>query len=167
MTEFNFDRDAGLITPGVHYFRITSVEERVGDKGPYFMWHLTVEEQSVDNGKAGIYITSLSPAARFKMAEFLDAVEAPPTGRGTPEMFVGRLVRGSVIHEERNEKMQHTIETLLPAGIPQTPAPVAAAPPSPPAQAASPDLLAGEGAATDTTTPPPPQPLPPKSDVPF
>lgn len=168
----SFERDAGLITPGQHYFRITSVEEKIGPKGPYFMWYLTVEERSPDNTKTGIFVTSLSPAARFKMVEFLDAVGAPETGSGTPEQFVGFMIRGNVIHEEREGKMQHTIETVLPSGLPASAtvaAPQVAAPPptAPVEHAPAPDLLAGDSATLPSPPEAPAPPTAPDDSVPF
>jgi hypothetical protein len=44
-------------------------------------------------------MVSLSPQARWKLNEFLDAVNAPKKGKAVGSQFIGKYVKGSVIHD--------------------------------------------------------------------
>ncbi len=170
MSEINFERGSG-IPEGLHYFRLSSVEEKSGPKGTYFEFTCTVEERSDCAGETLPLRLSLSANARWKVDEFLDAVQAPEAGKGTFQQFVGQMVRGKVEHSEYDGRPKSEIVNVLPMDV--------AAPPAPPVAATVPGVPGVPGAGTPTTTtakaeeaaPAPdllaPAPAPPESDAPF
>ena len=154
MTEVPFERGS-IITEGLHYFRLTSVEEKSGPKGPYYEYICTVEERSDFLGETLPLRLSLSSNARWKVDEFLDAVQAPEQGKGTFQQFVGQMVRGKVVHGEYEGRPKAEIANVLPMDV---------AAPAPPPTTATPAPAPTETAAPDLLTP---APTPPKDDVPF
>jgi hypothetical protein len=116
MAEISFQRTAGVLSEGVHIFRIVNVEE--GQKGnhPYLTWEFIVEEGSDEDGKLIWDITSLAPQSRFFLENFLDAVGAPTEGRGSPTSLVGKRLRATVEHEEWNGRPRAQIKSYLPKG---------------------------------------------------
>ena len=156
MSELDFERGS-MITEGLHYFRLTAVSEKSGPKGPYYEFICTVEERSDFLGETLLLRLSLSSNARWKVDEFLDAVQAPEQGKGTFQQFVGQMIRGKVVHGEFDGRPKAEIANVLPMDV-AAPAPAPTAAPVPPAATeaeSAPDLLA------------PAPPKPPKDDVPF
>ena len=129
-TTFDFERNSGVMAEGIHYFRLTAVEEKDGPKATYFEYTCTCEERSEDNGKELPLRLSLSAAARWKLDEFLDAVGAAASGEGKPEQFLGLVIRGSVVHAEYEGRLKAEIAQALPSDMAQVaaPAPVVPAP---------------------------------------
>ena len=143
-TTFDFERNSGLMAEGIHYFRLTAVEEKDGPKATYFEYTCTCEERSDDNGKDLPLRLSLSAAARWKLDEFLDAVGAAASGTGQPEQFLGLVVRGSVAHSEYENRLKAEIVQVLPSDIAQVAAPppiVAAVAPAETPDLPSPQLV--------------------------
>lgn len=113
-TPVDLTRTAGEVSEGVHTVRIIDWEQREGNAGPYWNYTLEVQEDSVDNGKRLWHIVSLSPAARWRLEEFLDAVGAPRSGQAFGPDFVGSFMRVHVKHEEFDGKMRARIVGVLP-----------------------------------------------------
>ena len=94
--DVNFDRVTGPIPEGIHPFQI--LEMSLSDEpGPSGYHYVSVKLSCLSEGPnmdKHVYTNlSLSPSARFKMEEFLDAVGAPHEGSGDLEDFVGERVR--------------------------------------------------------------------------
>lgn len=107
-------RNAGLIPAGTHTFRITEFEERMGPSAPYWNFTLHCEEGSDFDEKIVWTIVSLSPAARWKMENFLDAFGVEEGIQIQGEKFVGQLIRCSIIHEEYEGRIRERVENWLP-----------------------------------------------------
>lgn len=101
MEDVNFERTSGPVSEGVHLFEIVKGEQKTAQSGnDYIAWSLMVKEGSADDGKMVWHNTSLTPQSRWVLEQFLDAVEAPSTGRGNPEAFIGKFVGASIYHED-------------------------------------------------------------------
>lgn len=114
-SEFDLDRSSGLAAEGIHLMLIENVEERQGPKGKYIVLVLRIQGGD-DDGKMLWYNVSLLPQARWKLDEALDAVGAPPTGKATGMLFMGKYVRGQVVHREWEGQLRDGVSTLMPAG---------------------------------------------------
>ena len=163
MSDISFER--GQVFEGIHYFRLTACEEKEGPKGTYFEFTCTVEERSDFHGQTLPLRLSLSSNARWKVDEFLDAVQAPPSGKGTFQQFVGQMVRGKVEMVEYDGRPKSELASVLPMDVAAPPAPTPATVPgvpgagtptthAPVAAEATPDLLT-------------PVPVSPATDAPF
>jgi len=114
--DFDLTRQSGAPTVGVHTFRVDRVQEKEGDSGyAYFGLSCVCQDQGEDQGKEVYHILSLSPAARFKMDEFLDAIGAPKKGKGTVSTFQGKVFRGDVIMDEYEGTKKAAFKKTFPA----------------------------------------------------
>lgn len=94
-----FQRQNEPVSVGTHRLTIAKIEPQPGKEFPY----LRVSYKVLTKGEEGRQLVdniSLSPQARFRLDEWLDAVGAPTTGRGRPELFIGKTLRAEVGHEE-------------------------------------------------------------------
>jgi hypothetical protein len=66
-------------------------------------------------------IFSLSKKARFKLDEFLDAIEAPKKGSMVIDDTVGKLLRVTVVHEEFNGRIIAKPQIMLTKSSTATP----------------------------------------------
>jgi len=113
--QINLERTANVpVTEGIHTFEIISADEGEGAKGAYWKFTLSCQTPG-EEGKNVIFIASLSPQARWRLELFLDAVRAPAKGVATVDKFIGRKLRGKVVHEEYEGRMQARIAELFPA----------------------------------------------------
>ncbi len=88
------------ISDGIHTFRLTEFSEQMGGSGhPYWRYNMVCVDKE-DKDQSVTLFVSLSPAARFKQEEFLDAVGAPDEGQGYGEAFEGKLVRAEISHDK-------------------------------------------------------------------
>jgi hypothetical protein len=114
-TSVDLDRTSGLISLGTHTFKILSATEAPGGSGyPYWRFTLECTDQGEDRKKQLLHMVSLSPQARWKLNEFLDAVNAPKKGKATANQFVGKYVKGSVIHDSYEGRDNSKLDTILP-----------------------------------------------------
>jgi hypothetical protein len=113
-TRVDLDRISGPITEGLHKFRIVGIEQREGQAAPYFSVQMECVDKGNDEGKLVWDNVSLSPAARWKMEQFLDAMGAPATGEVFFEDYEGEYVQASVIHDLYDGKLQAKVDRLLP-----------------------------------------------------
>jgi hypothetical protein len=103
-TPINLDRSTGLVTEGMHLFKIVSAEDGASKESGQPMWIIGMECQDgeEDKGKKFTLWLSMVPAARFKVDDFLDAIEAPAHGELTPEQTVGKLLKVYITHGDYN-----------------------------------------------------------------
>ena len=126
MSEIQNDRAA--VSPGFHYGRVAEVVEKTGPKGEYWQYTIAIEEETKDAGKELPYRVSLSPDARWKALEFLDAVGAPEEGSTKSDTYLGALVKVHVIEGTYNDKTRPEIDGIFAPDIPDT-RPAASKPP--------------------------------------
>ena len=113
--KINLERTANVpVTEGIHTFEIVSGEEGEGAKGAYWKFTLSCLDPD-EEGKNTSLILSLSPQSRWRLELFLDAVHAPTKGFATADKFIGRRLRGKVVHEEYEGRVQPRVTELFPA----------------------------------------------------
>lgn len=113
--EVEMDRTANVpIAEGVHQFRIKDIEEGESrSNNP--MWTVTLACLTpAEEGKEVRTWIVLTPEARWKFEEFLDAVGAPETGTATASQFIGRTLNAQVMHEEYEGRDQAKIGKMMP-----------------------------------------------------
>lgn len=119
MTEVDLQRQNSVVSEGTHTFKIEASEEKMGGSGfPYWNFRLKCLDEGPDKGQAVWAIISLSPTARFKLDQFLDAVDAPTKGKISHEHFVGKTLRATVKWETYNGSITAKPDVYLPAGAP-------------------------------------------------
>lgn len=112
MTEvIDLERQANKLVPeGVHEFTIVDSGIGQGNSGAY--WRLACEAEG-DLGMLTVFL-SMSPAARWKLEQFLNAINAPTTGKMHYSELVGKRFRGLVRHEEYEGQKRATVDTFYP-----------------------------------------------------
>jgi len=117
-TPLDLDRTTGLITEGMHLFKVDTAEEKASTSSGNPTWYLGLicQDQGEDQGKKMLLALSLSVGARFKIDELLDAVEAPKKGTILVEQLVGKVFKIYVVHGEYNGKVKMDAYRMLPAG---------------------------------------------------
>jgi hypothetical protein len=127
-TPVDLSRTSGVVPDGVHTVRLEKFDEIQGPSGyPYWKYIGRIEEGGPYDGNGVFIQVSTSPAARFKMESFLNAVGAPEKGEVTGDRFVGVYIRVKIKNEEHEGKMQPKPQDFLPASgspssSPKTPA---------------------------------------------
>ena len=111
-------RTSGILPEGLYRFRCTGcdVSPEEGPSGYHYLsLVLNVEdpEQPDFTGRVVYYIASLSPKARWKMEELLNASGAPEDSTITPDWFEGKFVWGVVFHDEYEGIMRAKVDTLV------------------------------------------------------
>lgn len=152
-TQVSTTRKAGAIPEGVHRFKIVDFEERAGPKGPYWAYTLEVEENSPFDGQNVWTNISLSDAARWKLEEFLDALQIDEGVQITGDAFLGQCLRGEIVHDEysvtnddgnQETRRRSAISTFLPDASGVANPEVKATKTTPPPQATEPEAKVEE-----------------------
>lgn len=120
------------IAEGIHPFTVQSFEEgKKEEEGSHPYIILTCACNSpAEEGKTARLFLSLSPNARWRLEDFLNAINAPEEGMATADKFLKRKFRAQVKHEEYQGRPQAKLEALFrltdrPAGSPtSSPKPV-------------------------------------------
>lgn len=113
-TQIDLKRNSGLPSLGMHTFKLIRFSEEEGTNGPYWRFICQVQD-GPDQGKEVMLSLSHSQAARWKMDEFLDAVEAPEKGAASGERFVGSLFRATISHDtDRNGIIRAGLNSMIP-----------------------------------------------------
>lgn len=113
MSSIDLKRSSGLPSLGTHLFKIVRFSEETGASGPY--WRFVIQTQDgEDKGKEMLLQLSLSPQARWKVDEFLDAMKAAKTGKADGEDFVGKMLIGEVIHDKYENRNVAALATMMP-----------------------------------------------------
>lgn len=108
-----------LVLEGDHLLRVMDVTESdVSGPSGYTYWRFNLEvagRNDPDLGQRIPLFLSKSPGARWKVDEFLDAVEAPTEGTVNPLDFVGKLMMGVIEHgPDKKGRQRANIKALLP-----------------------------------------------------
>jgi hypothetical protein len=117
--DFSFDlsRNSGEVSIGVHNFLIKEHFTGSSNGGPYLGYRMECVDQGEDRGKSHTIFLYNTLAARFKLDEFLDAIDAPKKGKATGDMFVGKYIRCSIVANSREkETYKAQVDKFLPAG---------------------------------------------------
>lgn len=117
MSETTVSLKRGPIAEGFHYGRLTEFQQKTGPKADYWEFMVTIEEQTPDNGREVPLRITLSPAGRWKLDQFLDAVEAPGEGEGRGSQFLGKLIKLHVTHTEYDGRVRGEVDDIFPPGI--------------------------------------------------
>jgi hypothetical protein len=138
------ERKTNVVSEGNHIFRLTRFEEKTGPKGQYWEYAATVAEPGEEQGMPLVLRVSLTPQARWKMNEFMDAVQAPTEGVSVGEQFLGQYVRGHVIHTENSGRVRAEIDVVsaldIPPGVTLADIPVESLNPTPGGPTESPSM---------------------------
>jgi hypothetical protein len=113
------ERNTGLPSLGTHLFKVAKVRQSETEGGSgfhYWMVGCVIQDKGPDQGKEVLHILSLSPGARFKIDEFLDAVNAPKNGSASGEQFIGKTFRAEVVHDTYNDTLRAGLKNLFPTG---------------------------------------------------
>ena len=126
MTEIPLERSTGLPTEGMHLFKITKGEEKAAASSGQPQWVLTCicQDAGEDQGKQVTQFLSLSVAARFKIDEMLDAIQAPKKGTWKVDQFVGKMFKATVKYGDYEGRVTVNLLKPAPAGEIKPPAPV-------------------------------------------
>jgi hypothetical protein len=101
------------VSLGTHPFTVVGFSEGEGDKGAYWKFDCQCDSPA-EKGKTVSLFLSLTPASRWRLEIFLDAVNAPTSGAATADKFIGRRFRGTVKHGAYNGRPQANIEEMFP-----------------------------------------------------
>lgn len=119
-SQIDLERTSGFPSEGLHLFKITKAEEKASKASnqPQYVLTLTCQDGGADDqGKTVTMFLSLSPQARFKIDQLLDAIEAPKHGVWTVDKFVGNTFKGLVVYGEYEGNMTANISKMLPASF--------------------------------------------------
>lgn len=116
--QIDLGRKDTLIPQGLYPFRIIEFEVRQGGSGfPYISYTMELVAESKElqdwEGQRIWMNVSLSPQARWKLDEFLDAVGAPEKGTAEPGDFLGAVVLAEVVHNEWEGKLRPNINKVF------------------------------------------------------
>ena len=114
--QVDLERKNTLLTEGVHTFKIMKGEEKEGGSGyPYWNFQLNCLDKGPDENLACWLMVSLSPQARWKLDQFLDAVEAARSGKASCDDFIGRTLRANIIWDNYNGSVKAKPDAVFPA----------------------------------------------------
>lgn len=116
VSDISFTRENDPPSVGMHRLKIVSIAQAMGGSGfPYLLVRYAVVG-TAEEGRQVQDRVSLSPQARFRVDQWLDAVGAPKSGGGSPKQFEGRIVRAEIVHEEYEGVMRGRPSRYLPDG---------------------------------------------------
>ena len=110
------DPDANTCSQGLHLFKITAFDEIQGN-GDYPSWQykLVCQDAGKEQGKSMLLFLSLNPNARFKIEEFLNAVEAPNKhAQITGDAFVGSTLQGLCMDDNWDGNVRRKVTNFYP-----------------------------------------------------
>ena len=111
-TQIDLTRTANVpVAEGIHVFTVSDYSEDEGDAGPYWLFTLACNTPG-EEGKTARLFCSLSVQARWRLELFLDAVQAPTEGQVTAVQFIGRSLKGKIVHSTYEGRLQANIEEM-------------------------------------------------------
>lgn len=106
-------RTNGILPDGVYKLRVEKVEVKQGQKAPYIALQLLVVGKTTK-----VYENvSTAEAARFRLEQFLDAIEAPAKGNLKPNSLRGKTFWAKLTNESYQGRLKNTIDTYLTPAI--------------------------------------------------
>lgn len=111
MGNFNIPlkRTGGVKPDGIYKLKIEKVEPKEGPKGPYLAMNLKFDR----SGGMIFHNLSMGDANRFRVEEFLDAIEAPATGNMSARQLVGKTVWAKVGNESYQGRPKNIVSNFL------------------------------------------------------
>lgn len=110
-------RDAArsVLPDGVYELMIKEVEDKVGKESgiPYMNLTLTVRKNGRPVGGSVWDIISMSDNAAFKLAQFLDAVEAEESGDVSSQWFKGKKAWATLSTDTYNGTVKNVVKSYL------------------------------------------------------
>lgn len=110
------------IEPGIKRLKILSIDEKFGPSG---YTYLTMQMEITRGPEKTLTFAerlSLSPQARFRVNQFLDAIAAPDSGSVDSGSFVGKYLWATVKIDDSREIVSPVVEKyLLPGDVDQGP----------------------------------------------
>jgi hypothetical protein len=110
-------RTTGLITEGVHLFKVTKAKEQLSQSSgnPQWVVEFTCQDAGDDQGRIVTVFMALEGSGRFVTDAFLDAIEAPRKGSMKVEDTLGKLVRLKIKTDSWNGANKSAVDSWLPA----------------------------------------------------
>lgn len=128
------ERRANLISETYHRFVVVDGEIREGQKGKYINFVCEVAEGGPEDGMRVYHMVSMTPASRFRMDEWLNALRFPENGNARLQDFFGRTFIGLVytdtyekkddeghITKRKSSKLEEIAPEVDPSGNPLPP----------------------------------------------
>lgn len=107
----NLERTSGIRPDGVYQMRIKEIEEKQGSKAPYLA--LRLEFVKFSNSPLVFTNVSTSPEARFMLEAFLDAIQAPTSGRLSSAKLRGKTFFASIGNESYQGRLKNVVTAFL------------------------------------------------------
>lgn len=105
----DLSRTSGKPALGTYTFKVIRTSEHDGEAAPYWRLICQIQDKSPDQGKEVMLQLSTSSAARWKLEEVLDAIDAPRKGNAEHSIFMGKLFRANVIYETNKQNGQEKV----------------------------------------------------------
>jgi hypothetical protein len=123
MTAINAERKNTVVSEGVHAFKIMKSEEKTGKESgePYWNFQCSCTDKGPDEGLTAWLMISLSPQARFKVDQFLDAINAPESGNIDHPQCVGKTFKAEILWDSYQGNIKAAFGVLIPWGKEYTP----------------------------------------------
>lgn len=150
MTAVNAERKNSVVSEGVHTFKVTKSEEKISQQSgaPYWNFTCSCTDEGPDKGTNAFLIISLQEQARFKMDQFLDAINAPESGSIDHTHCVGKTFKAEIVWETYNGSIKAGFNVLIPFGKEFVPKPKTSSEPAVGSSGSAVQQTAGAGAGT-------------------
>lgn len=131
MANILLDRNSGMVAEGTHLFKIKEVKEQAAKESGNSCLFITLvcQDQGEDLAKEQVLILTLTDKARFKVDEFLDALELPRKGSIDTNKFIGLSLRATIAHETYNGSLRANVKQCFAKGSTANPPVVHQEPP--------------------------------------
>jgi hypothetical protein len=110
----DLERQSEPLSAGTHLIILDDVDVDEGPSGYPFLRVTYKALEGPEAGKEVQDIISLSPAARFRVDAWLDAMLMPKEGSARPAAFIGKTLRAEVTHEEYDGRVRARPKRYLP-----------------------------------------------------
>jgi hypothetical protein len=105
-----------VVAEGMHLCEIAGCDSKQSSSGNAYLSlrFKIIGDSDPDQGKSVWGRLMLTPASRWKLEEFLDAVVAPTAGRWSPDKFLGKVLKVQVTHEEYQGETRANVDKYFP-----------------------------------------------------
>jgi hypothetical protein len=107
----------GLLADGVYKVRVTETEDRTSAAGNAYV-NLTcqvLDDMGKDSGVVVWHTLTMTPKSRSMVSQFLDAIQAPTTGKIDSRFFKGKTFWAQIGRDTYQGKTKNVITTCLTA----------------------------------------------------
>jgi len=113
----DLSRSTGLVSAGVHEFKVIKTSDGLGQAGPYIRLICAVQEAGPEQGMEGLLQLSLSDASRWKLNAFLDSIDAPRNGQVIHSFFMGKKFRAKIAHDETDSGARASFASFMKTAV--------------------------------------------------